>query len=373
MSDISNPSGTSLPPSATTQVSGQIAPLKGNYRGEHVGLVPDPVAMLEDAAEELTFAHSEKVEKKLAKRKMGKSRLKSFAMEQAERYLRQVPDLEKNKKLADFAKQISQLSATTTQQQLREYAKQSYQDVSHQFLALSYARDLLQEEGTDPARIANLNEAIKQLEKQEGAAIRAGINVSRNANDAAAQGGGSVQRLRDLYRDVVIDYKSITQAYEQVAKKHDGKKFMDAIDFLLGGLAAEISKDNRSLPKSRLKAIMDDIYQLKLLGGMYHQCTMLMKKVHENYQSALAHGGQALLQAILVLKEKRWYSDQLVEHIADDLEITPVQARIYFFNGLKDLVRLIPPKAFADENRRAELMESVQQVLDATIDKEIEE
>ena len=373
MVDITNPANVSLTTNPAAQPAGRATQVSGNYRGERVGLVPDPVAMLEDSAEELTFAHSEKVEKKLAKRKMGKSGLKTFAMQQAERYLRQVPDLEKNKKLAAFAKQISQMHASASPQQLREFAKQSYQDLSHQFLALSYTRDLLQEEGTDPVRLATLNKAIAELEEQHGAAIRAGINISQCAADTARQGSGEVQGLRDFYRDVVLDYTSITQAYDKVVKEYGGEKFMDAVSFLMRGLTAEVGQDSRSLPKYQLKAIMDDMYQLKLLGGMYHQCDGLMDKVHKNYRLALAHGGQALLQEILELKEKGWYSDQVVDNIAGKLDIGQINAKIYFFKGLKDLIRLIPHKAFMDENKRTELMASVQQALDSAIDREFEE
>ena len=373
MADITNPANAPPTIGTATQSTGKATSTQGSYRGERVGLVPDPVALLEDSAEELTFAHSEKVEKKLAKRKMGKSELKTFAMEQAERYLNQVPDLEKSQKLADFAKQISQMEASTSPRQLQEFAKQSYQDASHQFLALSYARDQLQAEGADDEQIANLSKAITQLEEQHGPEIRAGINISQNAAAAARQGVGKIQGLRDFYRDVVLDYTSVTQAYTKVVKDHSGEKFMDAVGFLLSGLAAEVGKDSRSLPKSQLKAIMDDIYQLKLLGGMYHQCDALMDKVHDNYHSAQAKDGQALLQEILELKEKGWYSDQLVESIAGKLDIKPTDAKIYFFNGLKDLIRLIPRKAFEDENKRTELMDSVQQALDTAIDQEYEE
>ncbi|MBC6414223.1 MAG: type III secretion system gatekeeper subunit SctW [Chromatiales bacterium] len=375
MSNINNKAvAPPLPSGTLSQSSGSTAQVDGSYRGQTISLAADPVELLEDAAEELTFAHSEKVEKKLAKREIGKKQeLKSFAQEQAERYLKQVPDLEKNKKLAAFAKQIAQLEAQTAPEKLREYAEQSYNDVSHQFLALSYTRDLLQAQGADSTRIENLNKSIEQLKDQHGSAIRAGINISKNANDTAHKGVGDIQGLRDLYRDVVLDYASITQAYERVVKDYKGESFTDAVDFVLGGLVTEAGEDNRSLPKTQLKAIMDDIYQLKLLGSMYHQCDGLMDKVHSNYQTALAHGGQALLKEILTLKEKGWYSDSTVENIADQLDVNPVQARIYFLNGLKDVVRLIPRKAFEDENKRAELIGSIQQALDATIDKEFGE
>ncbi len=372
MADVHNPATAPLTSNTVAQPSGRAASVDGNYQGQRVSLVADPVAMLEDSAEELSFVHSEKVEKKLAKRKLGKTGLKSFAMKQAELYLKQVNDLEKNKKLAAFAKQIAQMHKSPTAKQLQELAAKSYPDVSHQFLALSYARDFLREEGAAPGLIANVGNAVTQLEAQHGPEIHAGINVSASASAAAEQGVGEVQELRDLYRDVVLDYKSITQAYSKVVKDYGKQKFMETVGFLLDGLAAEVETDNRSLPKSHLKAIMDDMYQLKLLGGMYHQCEELMDKVHGNYQLASAHGGQALLQQVLELKEKGWYSDQLVEDVAEKLNIDQVSAKIYFFKGLKDLIRLIPYKAFDDENKRAELTGSVQQALDKAIDQEFE-
>ncbi len=372
MVDVHNPATTPLTSNSTAQPSGRAARADGNYQGQRVALVQDPVAMLEDSAEELSFVHSEKVEKKLAKRKLGKTGIKSFAMKQAEHYLRQVNDLEKNKKLAAFAKQVAEMHKSSGPKQLQEFAAKSYPDVSHQFLALSYARDLLQEDGADSELVTNLGNALTQLEARHGPQIYAGINVSQSAAAAAEQGVGTVQGLRDLYRDVVLDYKSITQAYNKVVKDCGKQKFIEAVGFLLDGLATEVEKDNRSLPKSHLKAIMDDMYQLKLLGGMYHQCDGLMDKVHNNYNLALSHGGQALLEQILELKEKGWYSDELVEDIAEKLNIDQVNAKIYFFKGLKDLIRLIPYKAFDDENKRAELTESVQHALDKAINQEFE-
>jgi len=106
---------------------------------------------------------------------------------------------------------------------------------------------------------------------------------------------------------------------------------------------------------------------------MYYQCDELMDKVHANYQAGLTRDGQALLQEILQLKEKGWYSEQIVESIASKLGIKTAEAKIYFFKGLKDLIRLIPQKAFDDDNKRAELMDHVQRTLDAAVDAEFED
>lgn len=373
MADISNPTTPSVinPNTSGGAAAGSASStVESSYNGQRIGLVKNPTAMLEDAAEELSFSHSEKVEKKLAKREMGKTALKTFAIEQAERYLKEVPDLERNQKLRDFVSQIAKMDKDTNPGQLREAAKKFSKDTTHQFLALSYAREQLAEDGADPTLLANLDSAITELTEESRSAIWAGLNVSKVASEASKQGLGDIQELRDSYRDVVLNFTSLSQVYKKITKEHKAEKLLDSVEFLLKGLAVEVGKDTRSLPKTQLKAIMDDIYQLKLLSGVYYQCDDLMTRTKHNYPVAQKLDGQALLQELLDLKENNWYSEQLVQQMAIRLKIDLPEAEIYFLNGLKDLIRLIPIKSFDDDNQRAQLLDSVQQALDIAIDKE---
>ena len=373
MADINTPNA---PPISTQNIGGGSAAstsntVDGSYNGQRIGLLKNPTAMLEDAAEELSFTHSEKVEKKLAKRKMGKSTaLKTFAMKQAELYLKQVPDLERNKKLKDFADQIAQMNKSTTAQQLREAARQFSKDTTHQFLALSYTIEQLKEEGGDEALLSSLNRALTELNEESGPEIRAGLNVSQAAAEAAQKGLGEIQDLRDSYRDAVLNFTSISQVYKKITEERGTEKLTASVEFLLKGLSTEVNKDTRSLPKQQLKAIMDDIYQLKLLSSMYYQCDDLMSRLKHNYPATSIEDGQALLQELLRLKENSWHSGQQIQQISDQLKISLPEAKIYFLTGLKDLIRLIPFKSFDSDNQRAELLDSVQQALDAAIDEE---
>ena len=373
MADINTPN---TPPISTQNIGGGSPAstsntVDGSYNGQRIGLLKNPTAMLEDAAEELSFSHSEKVEKKLAKRKMGKTALKTFAMKQAELYLKQVPDLERNKKLKDFADQIAQMNKSATAQQLRAAAKQFSKDTTHQFLALSYTIEQLKEEGGDAALLSSLNRAITDLNDESGPEIRAGLNVSQAAAEAAQKGLGEIQDLRDSYRDAVLNFTSVSQVYKKITEEHGTEKLTASVEFLLKGLSTEVNKDTRSLPKQQLKAIMDDIYQLKLLSGMYYQCDDLMSRLKHNYPATPIQDGQALLQELLHLKENNWHSEQQIQQVSDRLKISLPEAKIYFLNGLKDLIRLIPIKSFDNDNQRAELLDSVQQALDIAIDEEV--
>ena len=247
-----------------TPTASQQSAARSSFRGENITHTRDPIAALEDAAEELTFAQSEKVEKKLAKRKINSgARLKSFAAEQAEKYLRQVPDLEKNKKLGNFAAEVLKQGADVSPEALRQSARQFSDDETHQFLALAYAHERANEEHAPLEVVAALTQAMTDLEADAGPAIQAGLNVSGVAADFAGKGLGDTQRLRDFYRDVVLDYANVGDAYNRIAMEHSNSSVPEAVNFLLKSLAVDLDGNNHSIDRIQLKQIMDDMYQLK--------------------------------------------------------------------------------------------------------------
>ncbi|MBL8250715.1 MAG: hypothetical protein JNK31_03490, partial [Candidatus Competibacter sp.] len=102
---------------------------RGEYRGEGVIAIPDAASLLENAAEELTFSASERVEKDLSKRKVGEARPDSRAKVEVmiEQYAKKLPDLpvEKLRQFLTYLKSRPDLSAA----QLREEIKNRFGDV----------------------------------------------------------------------------------------------------------------------------------------------------------------------------------------------------------------------------------------------------
>ena len=355
--------------------SGQTAAVRANFRGENVTYSKDPVAALEDAAEELTFAHSEKVEKKLSKRKINsKAALKSFAAEQAEKYLRDVPDLERNRKLSEFAKELlKQGDEAHAREFLRHSAEQFSEDKTHQFLALSYTCELAKENDASPETIASLEAAMAELQAEAQPEIQAGLNVSAVADDFSDEGIGGVQQLRDFYRDVVLDYAGVNDAYKQITQQRPDADFVKSVNFLLKSLAADLSASSHSLDKVQLKQIMDDMYQLKLLNGMHDQCQDLLTRVRHNF-SGVSEGFATddLMRELLAAQDKGWEGEAFFSALPGKLGIRTSDAQIYFLQGFKEVLRLVPLKVFKDDDiKRQRLLQSMQQSLDIAINNEL--
>ena len=369
MNNVVNAPGP-VGPSAPGAPSGEVAGTEGRFRGERVQHMRNPTAELQDAAEELTFGESERVEKKLSKRKLRSGDgARSVAMEQAQKYLRQVPDLERNRKLSEFVESLLARDPPPGPDDLRQLAREFSDDATHQFLALSAAREQAAE---DPALGAALDEAIATLQGESGPAIQAGLNVSSVAQGFAGREIGDVRQLRDFYREVVLDCKDIHDAYERVVKEHPGKSFDEAVRFMLKALGADLAASAHTVSTVRLKQIMDDMYQLKSLNSVHEQCEDLVRRVRKNFNAAPAEtASRDLMSELLTAQNRAWQGADAFSGLPQKMGVRGDDAAIYFLQGFRELVRFVPLKAFGDDlAKRDRVMISVQQALDLAIDNE---
>jgi len=352
--------------------AGEAAAARGSFRGENVEHVRNPTAELQDAAEELTFAEGERVEKKISQRKLASGRLeRSAAIEQVQKYLREVPDLERNQKLSEFVKRALEGQTQPDAESLLGSARQFSDDATHQYLALTHLREALEGE-RDPAMGVALDEAVAALESEHGPAIRAGLNVSAVAGEFAGAEVGDVQELRDLYRDVVLDCDDIQQAYERVEQDHPGESFEGAVRFMLKALGADLAANAQSVSKAHLSQIMDDMYQLKSLNTAHEQCEDLLRRVRRNYDVAPSPStARDLLGELLAAQGRAWQGAEAFTGLPQKMGVQGDEAGIYFLQGFKELVRFVPPKAFGgDATARDRVMLAVQEALDVAIDAE---
>ena len=346
---------------------------QGSFRGERVQHVRNPTAELQDAAEELTFVESERVEKKLSQRKLRSGTgIRSSVVEQAEKYLREVPDLEKNQQLSEFARSILEQGRPPGQQELRERARKFSDDPTHQFLALEFSREQAAAGDADPALVEALDDAMAALQAESGPAIQAGLNVSRVAHQHADGNVGDMQQLRDIYRDVVLDCRTINDAYERVVADHPGKSFDEAVRFMLKALGADLAASTRSVSKVRIRQIVDDMYQLKSLNSVHEQCEDLVQRVRKNFGAKPGpDAARDLVSELLTAQDRAWKGADAFSALPAKLSVQSDDAGIYVLQGFKELVRFVPLKAFGDDMaKRDRVMISVQQALDAAIDTE---
>lgn len=250
--------------------------LSGSFQGERVHYVSTSQSMA-DAAEELTFAFSERVEKSLAKRKIsdGQARL-SEVQEMLEEYLHKVPDLDRQQKLDTLVAQLSS-GQLTHMAQLKAYLNSFSGEVSHQFVALSFARQTLAAKTDARALLALIDQALLQMAEEHGAAIETGLSIGPLAFEAHAQGLGEVQALRDTYRDAVLDYKGLSAAWQDIQTRFASSAIEGVTGFMMKALSADLDSQQAHLDPVKLERVMSDMAKLRVLCGLSNQVHALWK------------------------------------------------------------------------------------------------
>ena len=376
-SNIVNPAVTeraSPPAGAQTEAAGQ--PLISEFKGKRAALLPDAKAMLADAMEEMTFSFSEVAQKKEIAERNLRSGVKSFAMEQAQKYLEQVPDLNDDGALREWMAEVEQTPKSTTAETLLKRAQERFQDPSHAFLALSLAADMAENSDPGSELAVNAAKAKTLYYEQHSDAIDAGINISVEANKAEYAGLGGPQQLRDSYREVVLDYSSIGDAYDKIMARFPGKSLPRALSFMMASLSADIHANQRSSARSVvLQGIVNDLSQVKQLNTLYQSCQDLLQRCHNLFASkSAADAGltERMLAFVIELKDAEWRGGEVIDQALDHAGLNAPEANIYFLQGFKEIARLIPLKIFEDNNQRDRMLESVQQRIDQEIDYEAE-
>ncbi|WP_095187036.1 type III secretion system gatekeeper subunit SctW [Pseudomonas sp. Irchel 3E19] len=246
----------------------------GSFQGERVHYVSISQSMA-DAAEELTFALSERVEKSLAKRSVsdGHARL-SEILEMLEEHLRKVPDLESQQKLDALVAHLGS-GQLNNLAQLKAYLKGFSREISHQFVALTFARKELADKTDAWAIVELIDQTLLEMAQERGRAIELGLKIGPLAKEAAEQGIGDIQSLRDTYRDAVMDYRGLSAAWDDIHARFSNSALEGVTGFLMKALSADLDSQQAWIDPIKLERVMSDMHKLRVLKGLSDQVNAL--------------------------------------------------------------------------------------------------
>jgi type III secretion protein W len=379
----------------------------GRYRGEQVTQQARVESPIQDAAEELTFSASETVEKrkkKLASRKTGRqSMMSAKARELAQTLIKKLPDLGKAEKLRRFFEHLKQ-NRHMTPRQMRQEAGKFFKDVSHQHAALSFCIDMAAREGGGKEMAAALDGALESLMEEHGPQVRAGLNISAVAKEIAAKGFSDVQELRDFYRDTVLQHEGLNDLFKGIAESLDlyvcpvcgytcrrkppdicptcggggqdfvynETEFLTAVEFLIKAVGGDLQSRGPSISSVELKKIIDDLYQVEVLGNVHRSCFDLRSKIHKSFRINLPGTPIDLMGQILTMQAQTWHQSDDILNFSATAAIRDLEAKIYFLRELVTLIKTIPLKVYPDADSRFKIITAAQEALDTAIEMEEE-
>ena len=355
---------------ASQNVGGKADPrgMVGAYRGLQVVQQTDPMALLAEMLEELSFAASEYEEKNIEERKPV---LEEKGLTHNRQFQFAVPKLKDLNKqdLEQFLQSLRQKNVEK-QGEVRALLTALFKLPLHQHAALLHAGE---EYGDNPALLEVLDFLAEELESAYGLEIRAGYNIA----DVPAEGlAGGQAELRALYTETVLDYKSLEDAMRRLVEQYGAENFPAAVHSLFKAVSADCSAAAPSLDPARLRTLMDDMYQLEVLGNVYRDCAALLDKVRSDHApgpgSPLAAArAEDIMRPVFRLKDETLVQPSQVATLMPFLGSNPDPVcDVHICQGVKGIVRKMPHRVFLDNDKRQALLDAVQHLVDAAVERE---
>ncbi len=337
----------------------------GSYRGLEVTQETDALSLLADMAEEMTFAASEHEEKNIEDRKPVRE---ERGVRRAEFAIARLEDLDRQ----DLEQFLQSLRGKSLEKlgELKGRLALLFKDPLHRHAALRRASEELAE---DAELSGTLDTLLAELEAEHGPEIRAGYNIA----DVPAEGlkGGKTE-LRALYVETILDYRSLSNAMQKLVDRYGPEEFPAAVAGLFKAVSADCSAAAPSTDPARLKTLMDDMYQLELLGNTYKDCAALLDKVRGDYPPApgasLAGARpEDIMRPVLHLNDAATVQAAQVRNLMPFLHGNqdPV-CDVHLTQGVKALVRKMPHRVFDSQDKRQNLLDAIQDVVDEAVERE---
>ena len=335
----------------------------GSLFGNAAAVVESPMSLLADAAEELTFAVDSTDDFELDERKE-----RDEIDDAMEKRVKKYQELMRE---SGAAQQLDQLKDAIRAREGREHAlrqaRQRFPDPSDAWAALKEIREEL--EGDAPAEILRgLDEALAELEEQEGPAIRSGICGALNAKGFDAL--GSPSELGGLYRGTVCDFADVNELYAHIQEKY-GNDFEAALNFLYKALASDMAADVPSMEKTHLEHVNAGLGELRSLQSARSLCVRLLDRwasVHGVRDCPL--DDMALLGRIVNLRKEHFISGTQIARLADEARAPDIERKVLFLQELLNTTRSFAPSLFDGAEGRMKVLDAVQDAVDNAIAEE---
>ena len=357
---VSGPAGPA-PEAAGARALGELA-------GYQVRAAENPLDLLADAAEELTFAHDNTKELDLKERKSREKRFDGM-VEKAARYQELMDKSAYKDALARLADQLrGQRDPRAAQDQaLKEFGG----DPSLAWAALKKLREDLAGEAP-PEVLAALEAAAAELENADGPAIRAGLTGAVAAAEHADW--GDPFSLGGDYRRAVCEfYDRPEDMFAFIQEKYGAGNFEAAMDFFFQSLGADLASDQPSHGPAHLEAVGAGLGQARALNSAHALTNRLLERwqtVHQAEDCGLT--ALDLVKSMLQAKNQRFLGPDDFTPLVQAARPPDIEREVLFLQELLGTVRLFSPQFFDGPESRMKVMAAVQETLDRAIAREDE-
>ncbi|MDR3175518.1 MAG: type III secretion system gatekeeper subunit SctW [Desulfovibrio sp.] len=337
----------------------------GVFMGRAAAVVDNPMSLLANAAEELTFSVDTTDEFALSEREE-----EDKAPKAREELLRLYKELmHQAGKSGELNRLVDQLRNSVSKSEVARQTRERFPDPSDAYAALDHALEELEREGASRECLRAVKDARDDILTNEGPAVRAGIQAMLSAQGYRDLDGGDA--LRGLYRRAVCDFSGVNELFNHILDKYGQDKFDQAMNFLTRTLSSDLSADVPSMEKAHLENVNANLGLVRLVQSAYAQCVKVMDRwrdVHGIEDCRL--DARTLLGKILALREENFLGAASFERMAAEAGPPDIEREVLFLQELMRMTRSLPSQLFDGHGGYMKVLEAVQDAVDNAIGRE---
>jgi type III secretion protein W len=315
----------------------------------------------------------EKRRKDLDKKETVRSDDSSFIVEEVEEIANEFEKRNTELNSRSLQQLLTRLGINDNAEQILQKALENYNDQSLADEALEFL-----DQATKGAMQKKIRNARENFNEAFGREIRAGRNITQQAQAFSKEGLGSATGLRDLYREITGNPRPASTLFNELSQKFNFANLKTAIDFLLHSMGADLKSHGPSIPSGRLHALMSEARNLLAILWVYRFFLGRMDLINASFQrNGVLLPSQITFEMLAKLfvsfLMERYPSMDKVFQLALKLGISAdVLAQIIIFNQMRDAVRGVAPKLYRNEQHRHDVLMSFIEALEE-LEEQIEE
>lgn len=338
---------------------------QGSLFGKAATVVNNPMSLLANAAEELTFACDTTDDFELEERKE-RDAVDESRSERVKKYQKLMQEKGATEQLDRLKDSI--LAKTSKEEALRQ-TREYFPDPTDAWAALSEIyEELSNSPAPDSTALNEIKAALTHMEATDGPAIMAGLQGALAGTEFS--GLGSSDTLRDFYRQAVCDFEDVNHLYSHIQDQYSGD-FEQALSFLYKALGNDLAADNPSMERTHLESVNSNLGCMRSLQSAHSLCEQTMNRwqtVHGITSHQLSP--MELVGDVINLRKENFLSASHINIIAHKAKAPDIERKVLFLQELLQTTRNFSPILFDGMEGRAKVINAVQDAVDAAIAEE---
>ncbi len=366
------------------------AEARGNYRGERVAASSE-TSKLQEAAEEIGMSVAHRADKRtLGRREVRQGQGATLeALARIADYYDKLPDMPREEELRalvsvlqDFQARMEEFSsggsggqAVTKEDILAELHKFD-PDVTHQFAALDIAREFFAATGAANEFQMLLDQVHAEYGKGDLAReVKAGFASSHAASLAAATLETDPAKVRESYRSLLRESKSMSQLFDAFRQFDVMKRFDEVIEIFMSAAGRDLASTGPSTDTDYLHALVTELSRLKKMQSVIDMSAQLMGTTDR----LLAPGEQPQGDAADVASSILAFSSNPAAGPGDARGMMTrygecsLATQVNFANGLRTLHAELPDEVMPSPQARLQQNSAILGLLDTLVAEEEQE